>query len=229
MNTFSAILEFCTRIEQCIDSSGELFIRAREGRTRRDGNKHQSPWTVPHGSTCIISSLTRHNKSINDDENDDLQTSTPCLTHSIYVLLVITIEWSHHDDQTIVTRARKKWYLSDIDFIHGDIYGRSCQKLRSLLYLNGLVTMYLTISSRNHCANTVLTARQPRKVWTNISHESTNILPQRNQITAKNPIHCVRDIVGIANGQSIQFIQPRQHDLTIPQIRSKSGYNNYHT
>ena len=32
--------------------------------------------------------LTQHDESINGDTNDDLQTSVPCLTRSLYVLLM---------------------------------------------------------------------------------------------------------------------------------------------
>ena len=39
-------------------------------------------------NTCVILFLTRHNAAMYDDENDDLQTSTSCLIHSIYIPLM---------------------------------------------------------------------------------------------------------------------------------------------
>ena len=58
-----------------------------------EGNKHQnntrvSAETVRHESTYIILYLTRHNESINDSKNDDVYTSSPCFTHSVFVLLM---------------------------------------------------------------------------------------------------------------------------------------------
>ena len=56
------------------------------------GNKHQNNTrvraeTVRHESTYILF-LTRHSKSVNDDKNDDLYTSSPSLTHSVVILLM---------------------------------------------------------------------------------------------------------------------------------------------
>ena len=58
-----------------------------------EGNKHQNntrwgTWTARHESTYIISFLARHNESINNDKNDDLHTSTPCLTRLVNILLM---------------------------------------------------------------------------------------------------------------------------------------------
>ena len=55
-------------------------------------NKHQnntcvSAETVRLLSTYIILFLIWHNKSINDDKNDNLYKSSPCFTHSVFVLL----------------------------------------------------------------------------------------------------------------------------------------------
>ena len=41
---------------------------------------------------------------------DDLQTSTPCLTRSVYVLLMTSQLMT--ELITIATRAREKWYLT---------------------------------------------------------------------------------------------------------------------
>ena len=72
--------------------SDELFQRSLEcyfgvyfpELRSNEGNKHQnntrvSVAAVRHERTYIISFLTRHNESINDDKNDDLYTSFPCL------------------------------------------------------------------------------------------------------------------------------------------------------
>ena len=57
--------------------------------------------------------LIRHNESINDDKNEDLHTSIPCLTRSVYVLLVT---WRHN--RLLMTSPMH----------HGHIHGRSCKK-----------------------------------------------------------------------------------------------------
>ena len=99
--------------------------------------------TVRHSSTYIILFLTRHNESINDDKNDDLYTSSPCLTHSGFVLLMwrhnrllMTSQWPDTCDAiTSITISNSL----DIDFIHGDIHGRSCKKwcfVITWLYIN---------------------------------------------------------------------------------------------
>ena len=58
-----------------------------------EGNEYQnniraSAETVRHESTYIILFLTRHNESINDYKTDELYTSSPCLTRSVFVLLM---------------------------------------------------------------------------------------------------------------------------------------------
>ena len=58
-----------------------------------EGNKHQndiqaSAETARHESTYIILFLIRHNESINGYKNVDLYTSSPCLTRSVFVLLM---------------------------------------------------------------------------------------------------------------------------------------------
>ena len=73
------------------------------------GNKHKNNTqvkaeTVHHESTYIILFLTRHTESINDDKNDGLYTSSPCLTRSVFVLLM-TLQ-SITDDVTI---TRQLW------------------------------------------------------------------------------------------------------------------------
>ena len=74
-----------------------------------EGNKHQnntrvSAETVRHESTYIILFLTRHNKSINDDKNDDLYTSSSGPTRSVFDLIMTS--QSIADD---VTMTRQLW------------------------------------------------------------------------------------------------------------------------
>ena len=71
-----------------------------------EGNKYKnnirvSAETVRHESTYIMLFLTRHNDSINDDKNDDIYTSSPCLTHSVFVLLMTS---QSIDDDVTITR-----------------------------------------------------------------------------------------------------------------------------
>ena len=70
-----------------------------------DGNKHQNnTWvsteTVRHESIHILF-FTRHNESINDDENDDLYTSSQGLICSVFVLLMTLL---YIADDVTVTR-----------------------------------------------------------------------------------------------------------------------------
>ena len=102
-------------------SSEELFERSREGyfgvyfpsceamREINIKNTWVSAETVRHESTYIISFLTWHSESINDDENDDFYRSSPCLTHSVFFSADdVTIDcWWRHNDQTIVTQSRE--------------------------------------------------------------------------------------------------------------------------
>ena len=83
-----------------------------------EGNKHQnntwvSAWTVRHESTYIILLLTRHNEPIKiHDKEGDLNTPSPCLNHSIYILLM-TAQSIAND----VTKIRQLWnerVISDI-------------------------------------------------------------------------------------------------------------------
>ena len=60
--------------------------------------------TVRHQSTHIILFLSPNDDSINDDKNDDLYTSSPCLTRSVFVLLMTS--QSIADD---VTMTRQLW------------------------------------------------------------------------------------------------------------------------
>ena len=72
----------------------------------------------------IILFLTWHNEinESDDDKNNNLYTLSPCLTRTVFVLMMMS--QSIADDVTIVT-----WILIhvsnslDIDFIHGDNHG----------------------------------------------------------------------------------------------------------
>ena len=72
---------------------------------KHQNNTRVSAETVRRESTYIISFLTWHKESIKDDKNDDLYTSSPCLMHSVFILLMTS--------QTIaddVTMARQLWH-----------------------------------------------------------------------------------------------------------------------
>ena len=81
-------------------SSDELFQCSRDG------------YFDCHESTYIILFLARHNEFINDDKNDNLYTSSPCLARSVFVLLVTS--QSIADD---VTMTRQLWR----DHVNNDI------------------------------------------------------------------------------------------------------------
>ena len=80
-------------------------------------NKHQNNTrviaeSVSHESTCISLFLTRQNESMNDDKTDDLYTSSPCLTHSVLVLLMTS--QSIADDVTLARQLCRDYVNSDI-------------------------------------------------------------------------------------------------------------------
>ena len=105
-------------------SRGELFMRSREcyfgvyfpscTATREINTKITLEWahTVRHKSTYIILFLTQHNESINDAKNEDLHTSSPCLTHSLYVLLMTS--QSIDDEVTMTRQLWREHVTSDI-------------------------------------------------------------------------------------------------------------------
>ena len=97
--------------------SDELFQRSRKDYFclfpkfwSNKGNKNKnntrvSAKTVRHESTNIILFLTRHNESTDDDKNDELYISSPCLTHFVFVLLItsddVTMTWQlWHDHKS---------------------------------------------------------------------------------------------------------------------------------
>ena len=82
-----------------------LDLRGNEGNKHtHKKNTRASAETARHESTYIILFLTRHNESIDNDKNDDLYTSSPCLNRSVSVLQMTS--------QTIaddVTMTRNLW------------------------------------------------------------------------------------------------------------------------
>ena len=94
-----------------------LFWRLFPELRSNEANKHKnntrvSALTVPHKSTYIILFLTRQNESINDAKYEDLHTSSPCLTRSLYVLLMTS--QSIGDDVTMTRQLWREHVTSDI-------------------------------------------------------------------------------------------------------------------
>ena len=98
----------------CIYSSDELFQRSREGcfGDKNQNNTQVSAETVRHESTYIVLFLTGHKEPINDDNNDGLYNSSPCLTRSVFVLLMTS--QSIADDVTMTTQLCRGHVNSDI-------------------------------------------------------------------------------------------------------------------
>ena len=120
-------------------SSDELFQRSREGNfgvcfpscetTREINTKITLEWAQKQFVMRVhISFLTRHKQSIDDNKNDDPSTSSPCLTHSVFVCwwrpnrFLMTSQWPHNCD--VITWIVISSSL-DFDFIIGDIHGLS--------------------------------------------------------------------------------------------------------
>ena len=85
--------------------TGGLFLGLFPKLRSNEGNKYQnntrvSAEMVRYESTYIILFLTWQNESINDYKNDELYTSSPCLTRSVLVLLMT----SQAIDDVIMTR-----------------------------------------------------------------------------------------------------------------------------
>ena len=125
----------CTQVTNCFSAHKRVILVFSKLRSIK-GNKHQnntrvSAETVRHESTYIILFLTRHNKSINDDKNDNLYTSSPCLTRSVFVLLMTSQSIA---DNVTMTRQYDviMWVVISnslyMDFIHSDIHGLSYKK-----------------------------------------------------------------------------------------------------
>ena len=121
-----------------------------------DGNEYQnntrvSAETVCQYSTYIILFLTRHNESINDYENDELYTSSPFRTRSVFEFcwwrhtrLLMTSEWpASCDALTWIVISNSL----DIEFIHGDIHDRSCKKCK--------FSITSLCNPRDHCTHSL--------------------------------------------------------------------------
>ena len=132
-------------------SSDILFLWSREGyfgvyfpelrsneENKQQNNTRVSAETVHHSSTYIILFLTRQNESTNDDK-------TTIFTHRSRVSLtwfsfwwwchnwlLMTSQWPDNCDAIAWIAICN---TLDIDFIHGDIHGRSCKKLSYLIDL----------------------------------------------------------------------------------------------
>ena len=108
-------------------SRGELFMRSREGYF---GVYFLSCAATREINTKITLFLTRHNESIND-------TKTRIFTHHPRVSLArFTFCWWRHNGLAMTSQwpdncDTNTWQVIsnslDIDFIHGDIHGRSCK------------------------------------------------------------------------------------------------------
>ena len=97
--------------------SDKLFQRSQEDHFDDYLNKHQnntqvSTETVHHESTYIILFFTQHDESKYDDENDDLYTSSPCLTCSVFILQLTS--QSIVDDITLTIQLWRDHMNSDI-------------------------------------------------------------------------------------------------------------------
>ena len=106
-----------TRVKNCFSAHERVVLGFFPGLRNSEGNKHQnntrvSAETVRHESTHIILFLSRHDESINDDKNDDLYTSAPCLIRAVFVLLMTP--QSIADSATIATQLWGDYVNSDI-------------------------------------------------------------------------------------------------------------------
>ena len=132
------------RIEYCMYSSGELFMRSQGGyfgvyfpscaATTEINIKITLEWVHEQFVTRVHTLsyfVTQHNESINDDKNGDVHTSSPCLTRPVCVLRMTSQSTADN-----VTLTRQLWgehvkMISNalhIDLIHGDIHDWPCNK-----------------------------------------------------------------------------------------------------
>ena len=127
-------------------------LRSNEG-NKYQNNPRVSAETVRHESTYIILFLTRHNESINDYKNDEFYTSSRVALARFsfcwwrHNRLLMTSQWPGNCDAiTWIVISNSL----DIDFIHGDIHGRSCKKSYSF-------AIYVMNNGRNEFANNRVT------------------------------------------------------------------------
>ena len=84
-----------TQVTNCFISHKMVILVFISGVQSNEGNKHQNnTWVsteaVRHESTYIIFFLTQHNETITYDNKNYLCTSSPCLTRSLSVLLMMS-------------------------------------------------------------------------------------------------------------------------------------------
>ena len=122
-------------------SSDELFQRSREcyfgiyfpscETAKEIYTKITLEWAPKQFATRVLTLfllLARHNESINDDKNNDRYTPSP--RHFSFCWwrhnqLLMTSQWPHNCDTITWIMVSNSL---DIDFIYGDIHGRSCKK-----------------------------------------------------------------------------------------------------
>ena len=103
----------CTWVTNCFGAHERvIFVFIRNEGNKHKNNSQVSAETVLHESAYIIVFLTQHNESRNDDKNDDLYTSSLCLTRSVFVLLMMSQSIADN-----VTITRQLWY----DHVNSDI------------------------------------------------------------------------------------------------------------
>ena len=115
---------------------------------KHQNNTRVSTETVRHESRYIILFLTWHKESINNNKSSDLYTSSPCLTHSIFVLLGTS--QSIADD---VTMTRQLWcYHVNSEVSYTQQYETSAGCLRSVYPSLRMIQLFgdVTLSWASH-------------------------------------------------------------------------------
>ena len=98
-----------TRVTNCFsDRERVILVFIRQKGSKCQNNTQGSAETVRHDRTLIISFLTPHNESINDDKNDDLYIAVPCLTHAVFVLLMMSQSTA---DGVTITRQLWRYHV----------------------------------------------------------------------------------------------------------------------
>ena len=113
----------CTLVTNCFSAHERVILVFN----KHNNNTRVGAETVCHESTYIISFLTRHNESINDDK-PTIFTYRPSVSLARFLIC-----WWRHNRLLMTSHRPGKcdaitWIVisneSDIDFIHGDIHGR---------------------------------------------------------------------------------------------------------
>ena len=121
-------------------SRGELFMCPREcyfgvyfpscAATRELNTKITLEWAHKQFVTrmhTLFYFFTRHDESINIAKNDDLHTSSSCLTRSLYVLFMTS--QSIGDDVTMFRQVWREHVTSDIKLVRYPSYSRRHSRL----------------------------------------------------------------------------------------------------